>query len=42
MESITILNIVFQAHTFPLLATVGLVVVLGLAGLVYTVFARDL
>ncbi len=36
MESITILDTVFQVHTWPLLALGLLVVVLGLSGLVVT------
>lgn len=42
MESITIFNIVFQAHTFPLLAAIGLVVLGGIVGLAVTLLSEDL
>jgi len=42
MESITLFNTVFQVHTFPLLAVIGLVVLAGIAGLAVTLLSEDL
>ena len=42
MESITLFNTVFHPHTFPLLATIGLVVLAGIVGLAVTLLSEDL
>jgi len=42
MESITLFNTVFHSHTFPLLATIGLVVLAGIVGLAVTLLSEDL
>ena len=42
MESITLFSTVFHSHTFPLLATIGLVVLAGILGLAVTLLSEDL
>jgi hypothetical protein len=42
MESIQFFDTVFHSHTFPLLATIGLVVLAGIVGLLVTLLSEDL